>query len=279
MQRINASLPVYFYGTGSSGNSLYIEPIRFMIDLGFTYKNYKPEHLANLDVLALTHKHGDHLTLTALDKILMIHPYVKILVPNVLMDHINEKRPDLYERAAKQFKIIDFNCEYPMCTRDGMEYILRTYATKHGELINIAYDIEIPQMATRLLYASDLESTRPSIDGQVKGLPQNTDIKYNLMFLEANYDEKIIKDELKALEDALYQERLKLNAQPELSEYILAEIKALSNLKTRTLSNYRHLSEQSALDYMQTHLTDNGIFIPLHGSSSFGNFIQHLKKY
>ena len=56
-------LPFYFFGSGSSGNSVYLTRLHTLIDLGFPYNHYanlNPNFFLDVDFLILTHEPYDH---------------------------------------------------------------------------------------------------------------------------------------------------------------------------------------------------------------------------
>lgn len=144
-------------------------------------------------------------------------------------------------------------------THEKRTFEFNPLTTKHGDIVNMAIEIHDPELDFDFLYASDLDD----LNGQrafqdylgeqqhITGL--NQEKQYNMIFLEANYDEEIVN---------VYLD----NLNPEDSEY--------RNKKARVEGNMRHISEQESFKYIERALTVNGYFVPLHASSSFGTLFQ-----
>lgn len=129
-------------------------------------------------------------------------------------------------------------------------YHLKPHTVKHGDIVNIAIDIEYQKY--RMLYVSDLDSLGKDHqlnDEQLDGLPQEENL-YDLCFVEANYDIAIIQQTLD---------------QADKDDYAT---------QARVRSSLRHLSEQEAKAYINWVLKDTGYFIPLHASQTFGTLQQ-----
>lgn len=251
-------LPIKLYGSGSKGNSAFIQPARLLIDIGLPAKRYEDE-LRKIDVIFLTHQHGDHLNLATLKYIAKYQPQIQIFTPIQLVDFLEDKGVwPLIDEVT--YPMVDGE-EFDYTTRDGNKVFVKPYNTKHGDLQNMAFDIEIPLFKTRLLYATDLEELGPDDDFGSSGLPTEL---YNLIMLEANYD----KPKLTSIIQKLQQQ---LNTHPKGSE----AYKKTNNDLFRAFSNYRHLSEEDAHSYVARHLTNGGIYIPLHASDTFGTYHQN----
>lgn len=289
-------LPIHIFGSGSEGNSIFLHPYRTLIDLGMTFKTYQaydPNFFLSVDHVILTHHHGDHLNPATLKKIIKTYPHLKIYISDHMWDTIRsdyykatwvKRDPDepvpfgddpIYKTDANGDKIpapsklkpvLDkhasmFHSVAPreLKTHDGHTVWFNSRITKHGDIPNIAIELSDPSLNFEFLYASDLDNLDGSgsfIDKNnhthmVDGLDQEK--IYNCMFLEANYDEDILNQ--------WYQ-----NLNPDDPDY--------RNKKARADGNKRHISEQQAEKYIREHLIDNGIFIPLHASSTFGTLRQ-----
>lgn len=238
---------VHMYGSGSSGNSLYIKPYRVIIDLGLPFKRYDESIFYDIKYILLTHEHGDHFNIATITKISNNFPHITF----VLSEYLYESAVEKFKAKGKDFEKIN----YQILTDEPIVYevsednyaLIRHTLTDHGDLVNVSYTIKgfipVDHIETPvILYASDLTTTEPKL--KTEGLPK--DEIYNLMFLEANYSAEEVFEVLQ--EDP-------------------NDRKALGNL--------RHLSEDAAFNYVRRYLDkDNGIFIPLHGSSEFGTFVQ-----
>lgn len=262
------TLPLHFFGSSSKGNSIYLEQLNVVIDLGFPYKRYteiNPNFWSYVDYLILTHEHSDHLNQATLMHILRSNPNVKILIsPDMAHTIVSEKFNKANRSSGISTKnqeliktdyrdrFLSFNHAYHLTNRYGEEFQVIPHRTKHGDIFNVAIEIIAPQRHLHLLYASDLDENNFDPEWikqhpEVEGLPHDPDDMFNLIFLEANYDKNLIDEAL--------------SRDPN-------DIKALGNL--------RHISEQRAWWYVERHLSPTGYFIPLHASSMYGTLVQHL---
>lgn len=251
---VTVDLPITLFGSGSKGNSCFIEPARLLIDLGLTRDIYQ-NHFKQVDRIALTHIHGDHLNLATLKHVLRTYPHIQFILPPTLL----EKVDPLWEELEKRTTLLTPKKSFYYDTREHIRVFITPYRTKHGDLKNVAYDVNLPYFNTRLMYATDLEEINANIFEETDGLP---DELYNLILLEANYDQ----DKLHQILEGYYEEERQYGSN-----------KALTNLIFRAKSNFRHLSEQEAGSYVAKHLTPGGLFIPLHASETFGTYIQHYR--
>lgn len=273
IEPIYINLPINIIGTGSSGNSVFIEPINTLIDVGLPYKKYTEEILSNIKYIFLTHCHGDHYNQATINKMLNIYPIIKLCVPTPMMERVKSEK--WYENHKA--RIIEYKPNESLeLNKTYTPYIIKNYPTKHGDLINYAYDILIPSYNTHMLYASDLEYTTPTaFDDPNLGLPKNPKEKYNLIMLEANYDDESIRENVKKAQQRIREiyEKIDHISNQEDIEKLEKEIKDWNNFIFRNSSNHRHLEEKEAIDYVLNHLTDEGVFIPLHASRLNGTYI------
>lgn len=262
--------PIHFFGTGSSGNSLLLEPLRLIIDLGFPYKKYvalDPNFFSEIRYIILTHEHGDHLNPATMMRILKLHQNIKFLISPRMFGHITgpafnkAQRTSGLSTANQQKLLTDYQDRFIILGRSplllysnsqGYErypYTFTPYITKHGDITNIAIELSCPELGLHLLYSSDLDNLDADPTGITDGLPQKLDQPFNLMFLEANYDKDIV-------------------------EYVIqhGDYKA----KAKAEGNKRHISEQAAWSYVNQHLSNDGVFIPLHASTTYGTLVQNL---
>lgn len=296
------NLPVHLFGSSSSGNSVYLELINLLIDLGLPFKRYhdfNPNFFNNVKYVILTHEHGDHLNPATLKKLITNYPNIKFFITNRLLTQIlhlpriNTKvSPDLIRSAKDRFILINeldtgiFANGYDLTSFHGSYYKFKPYLTEHGDLTNIAIDIEIKNPKRHVLYASDLDTFEPRetiipnnfydpnysqntpILLHTQGLPQvNQNELYDVILLEANYDRDIVEHVISHNSNLLRTIKQK-------EPNNITAIKALHNIITKALGNKRHISEQQAWSYVERHLKADGAFIPLHASSTYGTLIQ-----
>lgn len=304
---MNIYAPVHIFGTGSSGNSVYLKPLKTMIDLGFSKKKYYEydEHFFDkLNYLIITHHHSDHLNPATLLHILEDYPHIKVIVPNFLKKYITSnkyKTKTLPDGSSESPWIAKFQPHIHKLTpanqmwlnlEDGTMYKFSPRTVKHGDIINIAIQIYYKPLDLRLLYSTDLDNLNGHgefIDcfGEtqaIDGLNQN--VYYNMMFLEANYDKEILEFKTKTdlarakeqFEDDVAMLKTSnlpaLEISTQVRDLLQRYNKTTHNIQFRADSNLRHISEQDAFQYVQKFLTPNGIFIPMHASSSYGSLFQ-----
>lgn len=289
-------LPIHIFGSGSEGNSIYLKPYKTLIDLGLPFKRYNehsPTFFLDVDYIILTHHHGDHLNPSTLNRILTNYPHIRVIITEHMWDIItsSEYKPEYIKRDKgeqvpfghdtlyktdesgariqkpprwkpifeKHRSRIEFATQRMITTHTRKEFMFNPLTTKHGDIVNIAIEISDPELDFEFLYASDLdnlggERTFTDQNGnpqRITGL--NQEKLYTCMFLEANYDEEILQN--------WYS---KLN--PDDPEY--------AGKKARADGNLRHISEQEASRYIEKHLVEDGLFIPLHASKTFGTLYQ-----
>lgn len=250
------NLPVHIFGSSSRGNSVYLERLRTLIDLGFPYKRYAEldqNFFIDVDYVLLTHEHPDHINIATFHRILEMHPNVKFVISpamarDMMAPHFIEKRHltfahDLCTKYAGRF----ISAQQPLVlrTRDGLNFLYTPHVTEHGTITNVAIELTANQLGLHALYASDLDTIYGNPAKHIDGLPFDHQNPFSLIFLEANYDEALLQEALRA--------------DPH-------DAKALGNL--------RHMSEQTAWAYVTQFLADDGLFVPLHASSMYGTLVQ-----
>lgn len=285
-------LPFYFFGSGSSGNSVYLKRLHSLIDLGFPYKKYKdlnPNFFLDVDYVFLTHEHTDHFRFNTFYKILEMFPNVKFVLSPRLYDLITEQDPDKNKisqqisgnKAQKLNSLVTTyknrfmiaNQPLQLATRHQVTFEFTPHMVSHGDILNMAIELNTKKYNIHMLYSSDIDHLFDDTGFDLVnnlGLPLNYQTNenlfdpnfmphehavkllnltnpFNLIFLEANYDEQLLNQTL--------------NKNPR---------------DPHANGNLRHISEQEAWQYINYSLTDHGIFIPLHASTTFGTLIQDL---
>lgn len=198
-------------GSGSSGNSVIIENI--MIDCGLPYKKLK-DYLYDVDYLLITHTHQDHVKKSTYNAIVKDFPNI-IIASN-------------YEVARKYHvdEVMNEGNEYELG-----EYVITPFSGPHDVLV-YGYAFSIDDI--NIIYATDMNN--------YKRAPK---IKYDLLFLEANHDEK----KLQAIS--------KSNAKRQYGYDVVASAK-------------RHCSRQKCKAFYFVHRRDkDSKLIELHKSSRF----------
>lgn len=289
-------VPAHIFGSDSAGNSVYLKPYHTLIDLGLPYKRYQeycPNFFLNVDFIILTHHHGDHLNPATLKRVMRNYPHIRIFMTDFMWQYITSElyQPTYIKRQPNEPVPFGHDPVYQtddsgrrliaepkhrktflehqskvrpataqtLTTHNGRSFYFEPLTVKHGDVLNIAVQISDPALEFDLLYASDLDNLggpRSFIDcfgntQYVTGLHQER--VYTCMFLEANYDENLLQQWYSKLD-------------PQDPEY--------RSKKARADGNLRHISEQEAGAYIEKHLADGGLFIPLHASKTFGTLHQ-----
>lgn len=292
-------LPVHVFGSGSEGNSVYLKPYKTLIDIGLPYKvytDYNPTFFLDVDYIIVTHHHGDHLNPGTLLRVLDNHPHIKVITTAFFWRFVTSERyrPEYIKRDKGEVAPFGHDLQYKtdadgkrlqhpskwagaygkhaskfieahdatFTTHDRRRFLFEPLTVKHGDIVNLAVQIHDPELDFDFLYASDLDNlggARSFIDcfgdtQHVTGLNQSR--VYTCMFIEANYDEDLLSQ---------WYANLK-QYDPESPEY--------RQRKARADGNSRHISEQSAARYIESHLVEGGLFIPLHASKTFGTLHQ-----
>lgn len=247
---IQTQVPIRILSSNSKNNAVIIQPIKTMIDLGLPYNRLEP-FLKEIDRIFLTHEHGDHVNLATLSRLLKLQPRIDIWLSQKLHDWILVKdvRQKMTGKTSYDFDTLFLNPNVKIWDKFELPHTIQeancrvqVYTVNHGETTNLAYRIELPLLQTHLLYATDLDN--------IEDLPR-TDKPYNVILLEANYDENLLEETI---------------------------IKATNSndraLLERAKKNKAHLSEQEAGQFVRENLTEGGIFIPLHNSTMFGTYQQ-----
>lgn len=270
------------YGSGSSGNSVELSPYQSLIDIGLPYAKY-PENLFNrLKYILLTHEHGDHLHLATVNRINNHHSHIKFVIPKRLISITQDKLASKGYPALPESKIIPIEFDETLVLDLPDDDVFSVHATKtpHGDIDNVAYTLKgfkaFDQFESpTILYSSDLSTTLPYSDPlndiHYPGLPK--DEKYDIMFLEANYDlfELLKTTYTDAEVQQFIDDKLSLNE--------IERNMSLDTHDTKARGNLRHLSEQDAFGYVNTQLSKDGIYIPLHASRDFGTFIHEIDNF
>ena len=280
--------PFYFFGSGSSGNSVYLKKSHLLIDLGFPFKKYvdvNPMFFYDVHYILLTHEHSDHLNESTLMHILEVYPNVHFLISQRMFNRItgplfgnrfnkNQQRAEklqneLKNRYFSRFTILksdeNGNGQTLELYRDDPYLNLTPVTVKphfvsHADIINVAYELITNEH--HILYSSDLDHVFAPKSKDADAI--DTSLSLPLEYDQAGHV-KIFTDPfdlifLEANYDADYLHHY-LEVHPD---------------DAHARGNLRHIPEQETWKYIQYALADDGIFIPLHASSAFGTLIQDL---
>ena len=147
--------------TGSTGNSvLYFNSI--LIDIGIPYSRLKP-YVKDIQIVLLTHAHGDHINIKTLQRLQKEHPSLRIGCGKWMLPHLEGiTNVDVYE-FGQWYDYGYFNIAIGKCYHD---------------VENCFYRIE--KNGFKIFHATD-----------TKTLEGVTARNYNLYCIEANYSEPI----------------------------------------------------------------------------------------
>ena len=278
-------MPMHIFGTGSSGNSVWLKDLNLLVDLGLrkkAYLDYDPLFFDRLEYIIITHHHGDHLEPSTLFYVLENYPHIKVIISSFLWNY--EMSP-LYKPTRKngiptypyqpkfekyKNRFIEAKPQW-LTLNNSQVALLQPRTIKHGDIVNIALEIYHRETNLRMLYCTDIDNLKGATSfisvlnttENVDGLNQDT--TYNVMLLEANYTEEKIVEWLENTKQAIDND-------PDLTPD--EKIHEWNNALVRANNNRRHISEEEALPYVQRMLDSAGIFVPLHPSSMFGTLFQ-----
>lgn len=156
--------------SGSHGNCvIYHDSI--VIDIGIPYSLIKP-YIMDIQIVLLTHVHGDHLSLVTLEKLQFERPTLRIITPIHILKHVDHlKNLDIVEAG-----------------------ILYDYGVFQIQPIKLYHDVEnfgyrIFKEGHKIIHATDTSH-----------LAGVTAHNYDLYMLEHNYNEETIDHSIAAIE-------------------------------------------------------------------------------
>lgn len=157
--------------TGSCGNAVIINDC-ILIDCGVPFKYLEP-YVSDLQLVLLTHIHGDHFNKSTIRRLARIRPTLRFGCGKWLIN-------DLIECGVKKFNIDIYT---PNTVNDYRFFKIENFLLKHN-VQNCGYKIAIG--GEKIMYATDTNS----LDGiQAKD--------FDLYLLEANYTDEEIHERIK----------------------------------------------------------------------------------
>lgn len=164
--------------TGSKGNAVVINGT-ILIDCGVSFRALKDAY-KGLQLVLLTHIHGDHFNRTTIRKLAQERPTLRWGCPEWLIGDLRElvepKQIDLYE--------MDEYFSY------GAQFAIRPFALVHN-VPNCGYKIHVGAGESMLFYATDT-NTLDHIEAK----------NYDLYLVEANYTEAEITERIRRKQES-----------------------------------------------------------------------------
>lgn len=251
---------VKILASGSSGNAVVLNN-NILIDAGLTIKAFDAYRLEDIEVLIVTHHHGDHMKLPLLRN--LINKGIKTYLPKLAMAEVaKEGKIDLAPLMGSQVFLLD---ESTIIEVDGAT--VTPYPQKHHDIINYAL---VVQGDKRALYATDLDTVEPSSIG-VGLLALGM---FDIILLEGNYDEVYLREYIEYMVSLVPGEPNPAEwTDDELDSWVRSNYMHLptdvARNAFRAVQNHRHLSKQQARAYAATRLIPGGQYYELHRSSQF----------
>lgn len=163
--------------SGSSGNAVQVGG-RLLIDCGVPYKHLK-DILSRVNVVLLTHVHGDHFNKTTIRRVAQEHPLLRFACCQWLVLPLVECGVD-----PRRIDRMDPGKQYTYNLFDG-KCVVEPVALVH-DVPNCGYKITLPN-GERVLYATDT--------GTLDGI---TAKNFDVYLIEANYDDAELQERMNA---------------------------------------------------------------------------------
>lgn len=82
---------IHFSGSSGNSNIIYGGGYKFLVDIGKPYKYIKEMGVQFVDFLLITHKHSDHLNVSAYNRLLNDYPNIKVITNKEVQEHLIKK--------------------------------------------------------------------------------------------------------------------------------------------------------------------------------------------
>lgn len=268
--------------TGSKGNCVIIDK-KIMIDVGRSYRELEPL-LSNMEVIFVTHRHGDHLNPAVINQMTKKMPWKvngNLYMNKDVLEKVRSHK-NLTNLIFPSNHIIDSNTTLDLII-DNKKYNFRTFNLYH-DVPNQGFVIT-NELGEKLIYATDTSS-----------LQDAPNEKYDYILIEGNYDEDKLADDmdidvnlLRLIRDEIINDNLPSLSNVELSidliddlyednieitddeiELIDKLMKKAASLVDRAERNTRHLSVQQFENFVLKHMNPGATIYQLHESEGFG---------
>lgn len=176
--------------TGSHGNATLLEG-KILIDCGVPYNKIEP-HIKDLNLVLLTHSHGDHFKKSTIKKIATERPLVRFGCGEWLLNM-------LLECGVKRNQIDIYN--FGLTYNYGL-FTVNTVPLKH-DVPNCGYKVHFVDVSKKVIYCTDCQD--------LNGIEA---YHYDLYLIEANYDEEEMEArirEKKEHNEFIYEMRAQIN--------------------------------------------------------------------
>lgn len=267
MENETDNFAINIIGSGSSGNCLLVDGA-IMIDCGLSRKKIENSgfDLSQLDLLLVSHRHGDHVNLPFVRYLLKMNK--RMYLPHDVVTNLeNEGKINVDDY---RFLITEDETLKPAFVEaNDFTYKVELHPTDHYDITNFAFTITRSD-GKELLYATDLKTVNRS--KRAKGIAYLG--KFDTLILEGNYDEVYLRKYINSALHVLDPEwKSELLSDQTLDDWIRANRfslpKEFKSPLYRAVQNMRHLSKQQARLYAKQHLKPGGKYYEVHRSSMF----------
>jgi len=163
---------VNIIASSSKGNCvIYRETV--MVDCGVPFKMVK-DHISKLEVLIISHEHGDHINVATINSIKAVKPYVVVCYNETLLDKLKHLKNSIVIKS-------------------GYVYDLDII-----DLMPISLYHDVPQLGFRIFFYDGVKIFHATDTKHLKGIEAKG---YDYYCVESNYDESTIEYMVKVKKD------------------------------------------------------------------------------
>lgn len=170
--------------TGSKGNCVIYSDsnssTNFMVDLGIPFKDVEI-YLKEMDMILLTHKHGDHFDKATITRIGREYPNIILVVPDHMVEEVKE-----LNYAGQTFVI-----------ETGRKF---KYSSIIIETVNLFHDV--PNVGYKIITTDNFKLIHATDTGSILHVKAKN---YDLYAIEFNYKEQDLEEKIqKKINDGLF---------------------------------------------------------------------------
>lgn len=303
-RKFGIKLPIKLFGSSSKGNSLYIDPMNLLIDLGFPYKRYiehDPMFFYDVKTIFLTHHHGDHLNPATLLKIVNNHPHIAVYISRDMLDELlkptykaeykrllDHNGKQMYEQKMTQNGMVD-DKQKPIFMLDENNQRIIEKSPYKDRFERIQHKLNILDTTGGLMRFENINrepfyiTPRSVKHGDIMNIALDIGFQSNRLLYVSDLDNLGEHHKLNnRLLDGLVQEKNTYDLCFIEANHDVTIIKSIQNnlepndyaMRARIDGSMRHLSEQESKKYFRQVAKPDALFIPLHASETFGTLKQ-----